>query len=83
MTKLKEFMFWWLICTVIALVWLHAHKAVENKAPETKETAEQLWDKEYKEKTAWLKPCKTEQAKYYHNLVMVCDKKKWKVGGVI
>ncbi len=47
------------------------------------EKADIVWKKAYADKVMWLKPCKNEDSKYHSGLVLVCQKKKWVVNGVI
>ena len=47
------------------------------------EKADIMWKKAYSAKVEWLKPCKNEDSKYHSGLVLICQKKRWVVNGVI
>jgi len=47
------------------------------------EKADIVWKKAYSAKVEWLKPCKNEDSRYHNGLVLVCQKKKWAVNGIL
>lgn len=48
-----------------------------------KNNQDKAWKIGYETKIKWLKPCKNEDSKAHNELILVCEKKKWVVSGVI